>query len=373
MNLHICSDEKFIDQLYNRFQELGILNDNKFVCNARGTKLRNISADIPFAKLDSKKFNDIIGETESYDNVYIHCLSPGYYFWIIKNKFKSLNWLVWGSDLYNQSFSRFQIYEPITASLVRNYRNDYYEKLRIYVKNFLLRPFALKKVNKILTWMPFEYELAKKFSSESAVHDFFFYENKPFNFNTSAHNIVVEKYFILGNSCTFSNNHLDAVDYLDRIHFKDKIVMPLSYGKMNYKKILKKMLASKSHTFQIDLLEDFLTIDKYASLLNNSSGFIFNNIRPQAVGNIWLAMALEKPIFINEKNPLYTYLNSIGYKVFGVKDLEQLERVDFSGEYLTANKLLNEKMFTGTTSDKIYLKLFSLNRLEKESAAAANY
>ena len=94
MNLHIVPDSKFSDSFYTNLKELGIESQNKFVIRTNEPAPKFISHKLPFAKLYSATFNDLVGETSQYEKVFIHQFSPLMYRWVALNTFQEINWCV---------------------------------------------------------------------------------------------------------------------------------------------------------------------------------------------------------------------------------------------------------------------------------------
>ena len=72
---------------------------------------------------------------------------------------------------------------------------------------------------------------------------------------------------LIGNSATFSNNHLDVFDIIKNT--TSKIVVPLSYGAYDYQDYKKRIIFEGNKIFKDNFLpiESFLTIKKYNKLL----------------------------------------------------------------------------------------------------------
>ena len=87
MNLHIAPDNTFINAFYDNLREASLLNNNRIVIRSNNQEMKAVKRDIPFAPLYSTKFNSIVGDTFSYDKVYVHYFTPLLYRWVALNKF----------------------------------------------------------------------------------------------------------------------------------------------------------------------------------------------------------------------------------------------------------------------------------------------
>jgi dTDP-N-acetylfucosamine:lipid II N-acetylfucosaminyltransferase len=310
MNLHIVPDSKFTDRFYSNLEEAGITSGNKFVVRTNERELKYISHDIPFAKSYSAKFSTLVGDTSTYENVFIHQFSPLLYRWVALNSFKKLHWCVWGADIYNLPGVAKDFYEPMTwDGFSRNsWKNELLYTIKLYATSMYFKKRAYEKVSHILTWMRSEFDFVKAtLELNSAEWRFFFYENHlPYEHldsirrQESRHSNGRLK-FIVGNSGTDTNNHLDAVKRLSDLGMKADLVIPVSYGSAEYVTFLKKSLEFYKNG-RIEFIETFLAFNDYVKLLLESDGLIMNHLRPQGYGNILMMMYLDKPVFLNPGN-----------------------------------------------------------------------
>jgi hypothetical protein len=128
----------------------------------------------------------------------------------------------------------------------------------------------------------------------------------------------------LGNSASFTNNHLEAFRILKCLDTGGrKIVVPLSYGTPAY--------ADYIHKQGIDLFSDnfislrsFMPLSEYTKIIRGCGIVIMNHYRPQAVGNIIAALWLGSKVYLSESNTFSNYLRKIGIKIFSIeKDLNK--------------------------------------------------
>src|SRR3990170_2161550 len=249
MNLHIVPDNTFINKFYDNLNDLGLLGINKIVVRSNDSKLKSIRHNLPFAPLYSARFASLIGNTAEYEKVFIHYFTPLMYRWVALHKFRELNWMIWGGDLYNLSSLEHVCYEPLTFQRFikkdRSLKTLFY-RLKVLVTNSPFKHKAYSKVNNILTWMPTEYQFAKEHLPVQATHKFFFYENQlPYeklDILPSLKNASERPLLIIGNSGSPTNNHLDFVQFLEANRVHTDLVIPVSYGDPNYIKFLKKKL-----------------------------------------------------------------------------------------------------------------------------------
>jgi glycosyltransferase involved in cell wall biosynthesis len=316
MNLHIVPDNTFINAFHDNLDALGLLPGNRIVVRTNNRGLTAIKHDIPYARLYSKTFEKLVGETPQYDRVFIHYFTPLLYRWVARHSFKELNWMVWGGDLYNLPGIDHSCYEAITLDYIQNDRSMntllYHAKVILGHRPFLKA--AYRKVKNILTWMPQEYEFACDHLPVEATHQFFFYENQqPYQ---ALDGIKGEPprserlTLLLGNSGTPSNNHLDAVRFLSEHRIKADLVVPVSYGDRRYISFLRKNL---HYAFgKVTFVDQFLPFEDYVKLLASADALVMNTIRPMGYGNILMMLYMGKPVFLNPRNTSLSALEASG-------------------------------------------------------------
>ena len=359
MNLHIAPDNTFTNRFYENLQELGLTHNNRIVIRSGEKKLKAIKHDLPFAPLYTSRFDELVGNTGDYERVFVHYFTPLMYRWVARNDFHELNWMVWGGDLYNLIKLDKLCYEPLTFE--RYVRRNLSIKSRLYDLKIRLtqspfRKTAYSKVNNILTWMSEEYKFAVQHLPVKAQHKFFFYENQvPYHQLDSieTHSGNSERtVLIVGNSGSPTNNHLDAIQFLEANHVKTDLIIPVSYGDPHYVSFLKKEV--KFSFGQVNFLQRFMPFDEYLRLMASCDGLIMNSLRPQGYGNILMMMYLGKAVYLNGKNTSLPDLDRAGLEWFPIEALKApgepiipLSSKDAILSFLSHERLVKEyrKMF----------------------------
>jgi dTDP-N-acetylfucosamine:lipid II N-acetylfucosaminyltransferase len=319
MNLHIAPDNTFTNKFYENLQELGLTNNNKVVIRSNEKKLKSIKRALPFAPLYSSRFENLVGDTLEYEKVFIHYFTPLMYRWVARHEFRELNWMVWGGDLYNVPSLDSSCYEPLTyEKFVKRNRSWqtklYHFKILLAQSRFSKKAYA--QISNILTWMKEEYTFAIEHLPIDAQHKFFFYENEVPYHRLDALTTRVKgpgrTLLIVGNSGSPTNNHLDAIQFLEENRVNADLIVPLSYGDPHYISFLKKEI--KFSNGKVTLLERFMPFEEYLNLIASSDGLIMNSLRPQGYGNIFMMMYLGKPVYLNPKNISLPDLDRAGLK-----------------------------------------------------------
>jgi dTDP-N-acetylfucosamine:lipid II N-acetylfucosaminyltransferase len=355
MNLHIFPDSVFAKAFYRNLQSFYLTENNQVVINKENAK--HIEDGIVFAPVNSSKFSQIIKSTYHYDAVFIHYFTPAIYRWVAKNNFKKLCWCVWGGDIYNLPWGKNNNFEPITSSIFKK-SYSWQETIFTLKVSFFYAFYKTKawlKVNEVYTWMEEEFIFTKSCFAKQATHTFFYYEGEvPYDSDLVINkNYKTEAYIILGNSGSPQNNHADILYFLNEIHFKKKIVIPVSYGNKEYISRLKSH-TKKYSNLTIQWVEEFMPIEQYNNLLANADAFIMYALRPQGMGNVFAIMNMGVPVYLNPKSAAYQALVSIGFNCYKAEDLAK--EIIHQPE---KNKALIKLKFGHNQTKKIYRDLFT--------------
>lgn len=139
------------------------------------------------------------------------------------------------------------------------------------------------------------------------------------------------KLVLVGNSTDPSNNHLEAFHILNKSELKpNKVFSILSYGIYEDYKI--NVIEHGKRMFGTNFIPiiDFLDLNQYLKLLNEIDFVIFNHERQEAMGVTIQLLSLGKPIFFNEKSPVFKSLKRRGYHVFSLNEI---------GDFINLNNL----------------------------------
>ncbi len=359
MNLHIVPDNTFINTFCDNLEELGLMHENKIVVRTNHNCLSAIKRKLPFAPLYSSQFAALVEDTAEYQKVFLHYFTPLLYRWVARHRFKELNWMVWGGDLYNLPSLDRMCYEPITFEkyIKKNWSVDklLYD-LKVWTIHAPFKKKAYRKVNFVLTWMKEEYQFALQHLSLQAEFKFFFYENKfPYGKLDDLRQKPTKRgrpSLVIGNSGSPANNHLDAVHFLEEHQVEADLLIPISYGDKRYISFLKKEL--KYSYGKLEFVERYMNFEEYLEFLSGADGLVMNTIRPQGYGNILMMLYMDKPVFFNKKNISLPDLNQ--YQI-NWQPLENL--ISYSGAELShANKNAVMRLLSHERLLTTYQKLF---------------
>jgi len=328
--LHIAPNEKFISNAYYLFEK-AFPNNNDFIVINHNSKLKYISSEL---NVQQKEWNEhtlkeVLSLVNKYDLVIFHGM---YYFQsIIITESKSetpFMWIIFGFEIYSNPLLKFDLYGDITKRylnqntfkryLKNKFRNLYYIAKKGYSSPEKLALKAFKKVKFVGALIPEEFEMLRKkrVINPNAKHVVFTYY--PLE---KISNKIEEKpgeNILLGNSCSKTNNHFDAIELLVGLDLKDrKVVVPLNYGDMQYGNKVENYGKEKLGD-SFFALRNFLPVDEYYKYISGCGIAVMNHFRQEAVGNVVFMILNGSKVFLDERNITYTYLINLGVEVFSI-------------------------------------------------------
>lgn len=343
-------DDKFGDYMINQFNRVN-KSINYFLVVT--PKLEMIFIKSKFDNVRSVEIGEIFSYLDININnikaIVFHGLNEEYKWQVIDryhNKVK-LHWFFWGTDGYmlpsmrkgllKSKTRKFKIQKTkISFWMYKVLNNDGFcnwlyltfrkllRKEKLYFQKF---ENALLKLSSISA-IPDDYEKIKAASKITAL-------NFPVNIGSIDSILIDKKFFekeevganiLVGNSISIENNHLDAFYSLKEFELSDrKIIVPLSYGE-SFKGLKDYLLSEGQKSFSLNNffpIIDFMDRQDYNHLICNCSVAILNHNKQHAWGNILTFIYIGLKVFLNEKNPLYTYLTNLDIVVFEMNSLSQ--------------------------------------------------
>lgn len=327
--LHIIHDEKFIDTAHRLFEAVSPGN-NQFLLISESGAITYIK-ETPVKIISKKELLNasFLSTLTHYDMVVLHYLDN------IKLQLLACApqnvkfvWLGWGADYYYLIYSNpCELLKPLTQHIYNKHRKPIIIRIITKVIRELLSSKISRSevINKVSYFAPVlleDYQLLK-----NALPNF-----KPqflsWNYGTLEDDMIkgLEEVSIsgnnilLGNSATYSNNHFDTLELLKSIPLSDrKIYCPLSYGNSSLKKDIIKR-GKRLYGEDFIPVTDFMPIEQYVQLISSCSIVIMNHLRQQALGNIVIMMYLGAKVFIDKKNPIYSFFKKEGAFVYSLNE-----------------------------------------------------
>jgi len=334
--LHIVTDDKFFDLVITHFEKDNRL-ENKCVLLVKQSNYsyKYIKSTDKITLLWNKKMLKDQLKSDEYDVVFFHSLPEKRYnlFKYIPEE-KIVIWWTWGYDIYESSYGlkpllSIELYKDHTKQFVSERKNRILDKIKkiikthfLKVKYGILRENILKRIDYFQPVIPTEYKLILENNDFHAKE--FYYYNSEVKAEIVDGNVLKKAAtgaILIGNSASYTNNHLDVWEYIKQLKPKDhKIIFPLNYGDVQYANYLKTVIKSEDN--ELIFLNAFMPRDEYFSLLNECSYAIFGVMRQQAMGNISYCIRNGIKVFLFCDSLVYKYLKKEGYSVFCIENMD---------------------------------------------------
>lgn len=394
MLLHIAEDEKFIDPIIEKLEKIAP-GQNIYLIRIPYSdyELKHIRSDkVICTTYGSEQYNVIIQKYKNCSAIIFHNFINRYKWDLIKQIPATTKkvWIAWGADLYGSAKLVNNLYKPLTKKHVHRIKKTGYS-LKGPFKNILFELgslFPLKwRVNlgindniqnyfKYFDYLsPIIYEdylsLKQKYPNITIKHLPFNYDNQKNDIKDLNAQIHIGTNIIIGNSGSPVNNHLDIFDKLKKIKlFTDqKIIVPLSYGgdRQYIEEIMNKGKSYfGNHFFPI---HDFMPMKEYSELLKTVGYGFFNSLRQHAMGNIKIVMFNGGKVFMDERNPAFSFFRRINVKLYSLNEpLESLQRElqsQLSNMEIMKNREAIHNRFSGSNYESL-LKNFVYTLTNKE-------
>lgn len=348
MIIHFIPYEKFVDRAISLFEE-AFPNENCFYI-FKESKTRNIphvnfvkskKNNINIIDEDAKCWKDVYLSVSDNDQLFFHNLySPANIYFI--NRFKSnpnKHVAIWGHDFYGENqFWPLPKYGDLTLELKttqdllnpsfkRNKFNYYINRfIEVYFnkKKSILKPTlktrssAFKNINTIQTHVKDDFfNVKKQFNIDYKWSNFSYYTYEDYVINSDVE--LNENRIQVGNSATFSNNHLEVFSLFEQLQVKAEIFCPLNYGDENYAKCIKDK-GNSIFGSNFEALLEFLPLQDYNNLQASCGIVIMNHFRQQAAGNIICALINGSKVFMSNRSPLFNHFKSLGISIFCIEE-----------------------------------------------------
>lgn len=252
---------------------------------------------------------------KKYDVVFFHsmCVSPVARIFLSfnKNLIRRIVWIPWGYDLY------FEMLD-----------NSIRERIKLFLKKL-----SIKLFNRYIPFFVAIHEVDKlqydRVVSGHAVKYQVMYAtcNKklPVGYKMKT---MTEKIkngdpitIQVGHRAEPYLKHIETLQQLERFKNENiRLVLPLSYGDMNYGKMVSDF-ATKAFGEKAKILSDFVPPKTYMDILQSVDVFILNSKRQIALGNIHKLLSLGKKIYLPQDSILFEYYTNNNIPVYNIESL----------------------------------------------------
>lgn len=355
--IHLFDDQKVVTRAFRNFKEglseynhIGIL-----FLEDSNTQYVSMSNEYIIYKKSVLKSIDI----NNIACVFIHFLSTKKLRFIHRlPKSIPVCWYVYGGDLYNRylSYMGYQI----------NYKEDarkFNLRVLLYPIKKLIRKvefrYVLKRIH-LFVACSCDYNLIKKNDRDnnpSLNIELFLYTIDEIMGDLYNSPFIKGNSIIVGNSASYTNNHLYCLKFLKKIDISGYTVnLQLAYGgDDSYKFLIKEKFANGLNS-SIYSNEEFISLERYNHILQQAYAFVFGNWRQEAIGNILVALYLGKKVYLSNKNPLLNYFRDQGFLLF---ELETINK-DFLSDLSIDEKKQNRRIADGFYNKERLIQLMRI-------------
>lgn len=125
---------------------------------------------------------------------------------------------------------------------------------------------------------------------------------------------------MIGNSASYSNNHLYVLDIIKEFNICDTtVIMPLSYGgALRYRKKVKEAY-EKVFPNKMRFILNYLPLHEYNKVFLDISILVLASWRQESIGTIIMGLYLGIKIYLSNKSPLLDSLRKVGFIVFDIE------------------------------------------------------
>lgn len=380
MILHIIPDSGFTDFVIDKFYTLDF-GEHKFLILSDNNELYYTKKhDVTIISNKKLLTNEFIKNLNNFDHVVVHSMfSRNLKKMILKaNKDISFVWIGWGGDYYETIPElKNNLYDEETAKLVKLSKREQIKKiLKKLIPNYNIDiSLIYERVTYFAPVIYNEYDLLENIFKP------FHTEYLPFSYGQLENDLikgienleVSENNILLGNSASYTNNHLDIFYKLSTLELENrKVITPLSYGNKYYRKTIIKYgneLLNQNFYPQTD----FLKKETYHNLISSCSITIMNHKRQQSMGNIITMLYIGSKLFLNKENIVYQFLKEKGFIIFSIDEINNnslssgLCKID-----VETNQRLLEQLWSKKAVDKKYLDFIKILK-EKTKSKKISY
>ena len=369
--LHVVKDDKFFDSVIDSFDsDERLENRSILVVDKPNYKFFRIKK--------TEKVEIIVGEnslkkhlrSHDYDVLFFHSLTFSQYHY---HKYIPSNivviWWCWGFELYLNNngapplFS-VELYKPKTKKLLEQESDSFRTKLKNIIKEHFLKYYYVYQRGQLIRRVDFfqpvisiEYDMMKNIKGFHAEEFYYPQCFTSYQMKIASHNS--DGGILIGNSATFSNNHLDVWDSVrNYIPEGRDVIFPLNYPNADYAEYLSSQIKSENH--KLNIVRDYLPRDEYFNLVDSCSYAVFGVIRQQAMGNVYHCLFKGMKVFLYKDSIVYKYLKKKDYVVFAIEEItERSFREPLTKEDVTQNAfaLKQEKKYIDKVRESAFEKI----------------
>lgn len=343
--LHLIKDHQVIERSLGMFEEV-FPNQNEVLIFGQTNSFKHLHKYADCQLVTHSNYKEIADNYDFSEIRYViaHYLELGMADFIdLIPKSIHVSWEIYGYDLYDQFLQNegFELYYtkptiyPKYAFFEKNFGSLFnlalalkgykYKTRRSIHKRFVS---IANRIDSLGICCSGDKEILEKYANKTYPSFLFC--------NYSLHEVLGELWghdfsdgadVLVGNSASYSNNHLYVLTFLKKLEKDFKILMPLSYG--GTEKYKKDVLYAYNMAFpnRVNALLSYMPLHEYNNVFLGLNSMILSAWRQESIGTIFMGLYLGIRIYMSEKSPLYRSLKGMGFDIFTVEgsDLQLID------------------------------------------------
>lgn len=340
MILHLIIDHQVIERSLGIYEEL-FPNRNRVLIFSDMTSFKHLSKYADNTIVSRHNIKDV---ASFYDFTNVKYVIAHYLTFemvdFVREMPKSIHfcWEIYGYDLYNQFLDKqgYKLYytNPFKYAdwhpVFRTYFRELFDIL-LELKGYKYKSkrsirkcfnYITKRTNSIGVCCEGDKTVLEKFSKRNySSFDFCNYSLKETLGNLYGHDYSNGTKVLVGNSASFSNNHMYVLKYLKKnaLAHESKIMMSLSYGGTDSYKEMVMREYNKEFAGNVECLLSYMPLHEYNNIFLQLNSLVLCAWRQESIGTIFMGFYLGLRIYMSKKSPLYTSLSKLGFYVFTIE------------------------------------------------------
>lgn len=324
--------------------------------------INGFNKNIITSTVDGEVFESLKNKLNEFDAIVLHNLISPYKLKILEGASSNIHfhWMSWGGDLYIHPKLKSKIYHHSSKKIIAKRQNangiigEFMERFFPYLWDSLYLKkrkiighhqyhSLIQKITSISTVLPNEMPLINRYYGKKM--RYLPYKYIMFEHCSKDNDICDGNNFLIGNSATASNNHLEAFNYLNGIEKNIcKIIVPLSYGEPGYAEVVIKR-GNMMFGNKFKPLTDFIPLKDYSQMMKSCGNVVMNHYRQQAMGNILVALWKGARVYLNRKNLAWQFFEEHNIRVFEVSDIKNYASLPNHQTLANHNRPILEKLY----------------------------
>ncbi|MEJ5961303.1 TDP-N-acetylfucosamine:lipid II N-acetylfucosaminyltransferase [Pedobacter immunditicola] len=349
--VNIMPDDKFLDY-YIEMSERFMPDDSSYLIITDHEKPRFIKSQHPSLRVLAKSaanYELITANLMATRVVIFHSFKNTMHSFIqqIPARIKRV-WLFWGFEGYSALpktglidwHSNYAMYEPSLKGALSCLYNRF--KGMLITRDNQISRDIIKQMDYCATWVDSDFRIAARINPGIEQLHFKYYTNELMHMDQLPVKPINLDRLLLGNSGDPTNNHIEALRYLDKINFKGEIICSLSYGgsKRYVERVIE--LGKKLFGSRFIPLKTFMPLNEYQETINSCGLIWMNHKRQQAAGNLLVSFLSNKIIILDDDNPLKHTFKNWGLIFFYKEILKSLGEIPIDNLVENRNIVLNK-------------------------------